>query len=144
MDRSPPEPAGDPPALETAIVSRIAWLTLAIGFAAAIATGYFTHRIDWAKGIAIGAVLGWLNFRWLRRGIESLVRASVAQAGEEAPRVAAGATLAALLRYVLIGLLVYVIFIYLHVPLAGMAVGLCALAAATLAASVWEIVASQR
>lgn len=138
MDPGPPEPA-----VGEALVSRIAWLTLAIGFAAALATGYWTGRFDWARGLAIGTVLGWLNFRWLRRGIEALVRAAVAQAGAERPRVAVGAALAALLRYVLIGLLVYVIFTYLHVPLASMAVGLCALAAGTLAASVWELIAAR-
>jgi len=39
----------------------------------------------------------------------------------------------------LIGLIVYVIFIYLHVPLLSMLVGLCALGAAAILASVYEI-----
>jgi len=42
-------------------------------------------------------------------------------------------------RYGLIALAVYVIFIYLRVPLVSMVVGLCALGAATIAASVYEI-----
>jgi len=42
-------------------------------------------------------------------------------------------------RYGLLALAVYVIFNYLHVPIGSMVVGLCALAAATIAASVWEI-----
>jgi len=42
-------------------------------------------------------------------------------------------------RYGLIGFCVYVIFDVLKVPLASMVVGLCALGAATIAASVYEI-----
>jgi hypothetical protein len=47
--------------------------------------------------------------------------------------------LTALVRYGLLALTVYVIFVYLHVPLGSMILGLCALAAAAIAASVWEI-----
>ena len=42
-------------------------------------------------------------------------------------------------RYALIALCVYVIFEYLKVPLVSMLAGLCALGAATLAASLYEI-----
>jgi len=42
-------------------------------------------------------------------------------------------------RYGLIAFAVYVIFIYLRVPLVSMVVGLCALGAAAIAASVYEI-----
>ncbi|PYU46091.1 MAG: hypothetical protein DMG53_12805 [Acidobacteria bacterium] len=44
-----------------------------------------------------------------------------------------------LFRYGLIALAVYVIFEYLRVPLVSMVVGLCALGAATVVASVYEI-----
>jgi hypothetical protein len=47
--------------------------------------------------------------------------------------------LAALFRYGLLGLAVYAIFIFLHVPLGSMILGFCALAAAAMVASVWEI-----
>jgi small-conductance mechanosensitive channel len=67
------------------------------------------------------------------------VLASKAQEGREKPRVPLGTYFAALFRYGLLALTVYVIFIYLHVPLGSMVVGLCALAVATMAASVWEI-----
>ena len=42
-------------------------------------------------------------------------------------------------RYVLLGVCVYAIFSYLHVPLVSIGLGLCALGAATIAASVWEV-----
>jgi hypothetical protein len=50
--------------------------------------------------------------------------------------------LLALFRYALIGLIVYAIFVYRNIPLASMFFGLCALAAAAIAASVWEILTS--
>src|ERR1700737_4484887 len=117
---------------------RIAWLTLAFGAAASAAAAFAGSRM-WAGGLFIGAVLAWLNFRWLRRGLDALVAASAAQAGAEKARVPLGAYFAAVFRYGLIALVVYVIFKLLRVPLASMVVGMCALAAAAIAASVYEL-----
>jgi len=122
---------------------RIAWLTLAFGVAACVAALLAASRV-WAGGLLIGAVLAWLNFRWLRRGLDVLVAASEAQAGAEKPRVPLGAYFAAVFRYGLIALVVYVIFKLLKVPLASMVVGMCALAAAAIAASVYELWHSER
>jgi len=117
---------------------RISWLTLAIGVGAA-AVFLLAGRATWATGIAIGAALGWLNFRWLGRGLDALVSASAAQEGRAKPQVPLGTYFMALFRYALIGLCVYVIFVYLHVPLGSLIAGLCALGAAAIAASVYEI-----
>ncbi len=117
---------------------RISRLTLLIGLIAALLVGLFRDRL-WGEGLAIGAVLAWLNFRWLSKGLDALVVASTAQAGEEKPVVPILTYFAMLFRYGLIALAVYVIFVYLRVPLVSMVVGLCALGAATIAASVYEI-----
>jgi hypothetical protein len=117
---------------------RISWLTLLIGLAAALFVAVLRDRL-WGAGLAIGAALSWLNFRWLSRGLDALVLASTAQAGKEEPVVPLLTYFAMLFRYGLIALAVYVIFIYLRVPLVSMVVGLCALGAATIAASVYEI-----
>lgn len=117
---------------------RISWLTLLFGFTA-VAIFAALQRKPWAAGLAIGTVLGWLNFRWLRHALDALVLASKAQEGREKPRVPLATYFTALFRYGLLALTVYVIFIYLHVPLGSIVVGLCALAVATMAASVWEI-----
>ncbi|HEV1992744.1 MAG TPA: ATP synthase subunit I [Candidatus Acidoferrum sp.] len=97
------------------------------------------HKWDWAEGLVLGSGLAWLNFRWLRRGLEAFTSAAAPQVGPEKPRAHVASYLAAAFRYVLIGLTVYVIFSYLHVPLVSIVLGLCAFAAATIAASVWEI-----
>jgi hypothetical protein len=117
---------------------RISWLTLAIGAAVALSF-LFAGRATWATGIAIGAVLGWLNFHWLGRGLDALVFAAMEQEGRPKPQVPLATYFTALFRYALIGLCVYVIFVYLHVPLGSLIVGLCALGAAAIAASVYEI-----
>jgi hypothetical protein len=144
------------------VLHRIAALTLAFGFASA-AIALVIHRPDWAKGLAGGAVLGWLNFRWLSRGIRAILLSAAAQApvhtqvqesdskevqSETGAPSRAGKSgtsqpltfLALIFRYALVGLGVYVIFSYLHVPLISIGLGLCAFVAAILAASVWEIV----
>ena len=117
---------------------RISWLTLLIGFLAALFVALLRNRL-WGMGLAIGAALAWLNFRWLRRGLDALLVASTAQVGQEKPVVPLLTYFAMAFRYGLIALAVYVIFVYLRVPLVSMVVGLCALGAATIAASVYEI-----
>jgi len=122
--------------------ARISWLTLVIGYGAAI-TAHFLHHWGWALGLFFGAGLAWINFSGLRRGLDLLVLASQAQHGHEKPQVPWWNSLLAVFRYALIGLAVYVIFTYLHVPLLSLIAGLCALAAATIVASVWEILAHE-
>jgi hypothetical protein len=122
--------------------TRISWLTLTLG-AIAVCVAAFTGNRAWTGGLAVGAVLGWLNFRWLGRGLDALVAASTAQQGSEKAVVPWWNYLLAVFRYALIGLIVYVIFIYRNIPIASMIVGMCALAAAAIAASVWEIARPQ-
>jgi len=117
---------------------RIAWLTLALGLSGAVAAA-LTRSRPWAVGVAVGTVLAWLNFRWLRRGLDALVEASTAQAGAEKPQVPFISYFAAAFRYGLIALMMYVTFELLKIPLLSMILGLCALGAATIAASVYEI-----
>jgi ATP synthase I chain len=118
---------------------RIAWLTLVIGMIAAIGTGVF-YRRDWAAGLVTGTVLAWLNFRWLARGLDALVVDSAAQTDAPKPRVPLLTYFLAAFRYTLIALCVCVIFKVLKVPLLSMLLGLCALGAAAIAASLHEIV----
>jgi small-conductance mechanosensitive channel len=117
---------------------RIAWLTIALGFSAGAIVASIGHA-RWGAGLVIGAALAWLNFRWLRRGVNTFVLASKAQSGSDKPRVPIGTYFLMLFRYGLIAFAVYVIFAYLKLPVLSMVVGLCALAVAAIAASVYEI-----
>jgi hypothetical protein len=138
-DNSPTAETGASEAAGYALAERrIAWLTLVLGGAAALAA-VILRRWSWAEGLAIGTALAWLNFRWLKRGLDALVEVSTAQEGFAKPRIPVGTWFRLLFRYGLIAFCVYVIFEYLKVPLASMVVGLCALGAATITASVYEI-----
>jgi hypothetical protein len=117
---------------------RIAWLTLILGGASAIIVAILRSPA-WAEGLAIGTALAWLNFRWLKRGMDALVVVATAQEGFAKPRIPFGTWFRLMFRYGLIAFCVYVIFGYLKVPPASMVVGLCALGAATIVASVYEI-----
>jgi small-conductance mechanosensitive channel len=120
----------------------IARLTLLLGGIAAIPVALF-YGFPWGAGILIGAILAWFNFRWLKQGLDALTAASTAQAGQPNPQVPVATYFKALFRYGLIALAVYVIFNYLNVPILSMILGLCALGAATMAVSVYEILHPQ-
>jgi small-conductance mechanosensitive channel len=120
----------------------IARLTLLLGALAAIPVAVFYAPL-WGAGIFVGAILAWLNFRWLRRGLDALTAASTAQADRPKPEVPLSTYFTAAFRYGLIALAVYVIFEYLNVPILSMIFGLCALGAATMAVSVYEILHPQ-
>lgn len=117
---------------------RISWLTVIFGITAAL-FALALKQEKWALGLAIGAALGWLNLRLLGRGLDALVLQSLAQRDQKKVQVPITTYLGIAFRYALIGLAVYVIFVYLHVPLASLIFGLCSLAAAAIAASVWEV-----
>lgn len=121
------------------VVKRIAILIPALGLAGG-AIAAMLHRQDWTLGIIAGSLLAWANFLLLKRGVGAIVRAGAAmEPGATPAKVSPLTVLTALFRYGLIGGAAYAIFKYLQVPLLSIAVGLCALAAATIAASVWEI-----
>jgi ATP synthase I chain len=119
----------------------ISRLTLILGALAAIPVARF-YSPSWGAGIFVGATLAWFNFRWLKQGVDALTAAAT-QANQRNPRVPIMAYFKALFRYGLIALAVYVIFEYLNVPILSIVLGLCALGAATLAVSVYEILHPQ-
>ncbi|HEY6126906.1 MAG TPA: hypothetical protein VIW23_01875 [Candidatus Acidoferrum sp.] len=135
--------AKNPAAMTHPTERRILWLTPVVGIAAAGAAILF-RRMDWAAGLLIGSILAWFSFKSLKQALDGLVIAFLAQGGREKPRVPLWAYALALLRYGLLALTVYGIFEFLHVPLGSMILGLCALGIATMAASVWEILASEK
>lgn len=122
-------------------VRRIAYLIPTFGFAGAL-LAMLLHRPDWAEGLIVGSALGWLNFRWLKGGVKAFTSRPVARADAEKSRGHTAAYLAAIFRYFLIGVAVYVTFNFLHFPLVSIALGLCSFVAATMVASVWEILQS--
>jgi small-conductance mechanosensitive channel len=116
----------------------ISYLTLILGAIAALLAG-FLYNAGWGIGLAIGAGLAWLNFRWLRQGVDALTETVAAERDRRKRKIPLLTYFKAAFRYALIALIVYVIFKYLNVPVLSIILGLCALGAATLAVSVHEM-----
>jgi hypothetical protein len=117
---------------------RIAQLTLVLGALASVGAALlFSIRIG--AGVLIGAILGWINFRWLKAGLDAVMRVATAQAGSPNPKLPVGSLIQLLGRYSLIALSVCVIFIFFKIPVLSMIVGMCALGAATIVASLYEV-----
>jgi small-conductance mechanosensitive channel len=117
---------------------RIARFTLIVGGLGSLGAGFLFSIRD-GVGVLIGAVLAWVNFRWLERAMTAVARASTAQAGSPEARVPITSYLGMFARYALIAAVVYVIFSRLRIPVLSMLVGLCALGVAAIVASVWEV-----
>jgi ATP synthase I chain len=118
--------------------ARISHLTLSLGVVSGLPIAIL-YSWRWGLGILAGAALAWLNFRWLRQGLDALTVAATAQSSEKKVHVPIATYFKAAFRYGLIALIVYAIFKYLNVPVLSMVLGLCALGAATIVISVHSI-----
>ena len=121
---------------------RIAYLTLILGAAAAVAAA-FRYSLRAGAGVLIGAILAWINFHWLERAMDSVTRASTAQEGSPEARVPASSYLGLFARYALIAAVVYATFSLLRIPILSILVGLCALGAAAITATLMEVLSPE-
>jgi len=117
---------------------RIEYVTLAIGAAATIAAAVFWSMYA-AAGIAVGAVLGWLNYRWLKQGVGALAGLAKAQQGAEKVRVPRSVYVKFIGRYVLLIIVAYVILTRLKVPVESLLAGFGALVVAVLGEIIWQL-----
>lgn len=121
---------------------RTALLILAIGGLAALVT-LFTHSANVALGVAIGTALAWINYRWLADAASAIARVAIASAQTDSaaprPRIPVSVYLKVLARYTLIGLVLYVIFTRLPIPLVSVLAGLCSLGAAVMGHGLYEV-----
>jgi hypothetical protein len=125
--------------VESAAAIRLGWLTLAVGLAAAVVVA-LCGRARMGAGVAIGALLAWLNYRWLKLGVDALVVSATEGDEPSRPRVPAGTYLKFAGRYLLIGLAVYASVSVLKIPLLGMIYGLLALGAAGFIEGIYELI----
>jgi hypothetical protein len=128
-------------AFGSATLRRIEWLTLAIGAAASVWAG---ARWGWrgALGLAIGAMLSWLNFRWLKGSVLAFGRVAVATASgktAQPARVPKTAYAKFFGRFALLLIAVYVILTHSIFPAVALLAGLFASAAAVVLGLVWEL-----
>jgi ATP synthase I chain len=125
----------------TAALRRIEWLTLLLGGAGAAWAGW---RWGWrgSAGLAIGAVVSWINFRWLKGSVQAFGRSATAQAGSQNVRVPVGAYIKFFARFALLLGILYVILTRSWLPMIPVLMGLFASAAAVVVALVYELVSS--
>jgi ATP synthase I subunit len=126
-------------AFGSAALRRIEWLTLALGAVGSIAAD---HYWGWrgALGLATGAILSWINFRWLKGSVLAFGQAATA-AGEkgQSARVPKRAYFKFFGRFALLLLAVYVILTGRVLPAISVLAGLFASAAAVVVSLVWEL-----
>ena len=122
---------------------RIVRWTLVLGFLAAVPVAlWYSWRAG--AGVLIGAVLAWINARWLQQALDALTQLSTAQAGAPKPRISGWLYLKFFGRYVLMGVVIYIMISYFAVPVVSLLGGLLALGAATMAEFLYESVTRKK
>lgn len=118
---------------------RIEYLTLAIGAATAVFAAIF-WRPSAGAGLAVGTLLSWLNFRWMRHGVGVLARLSIAQEGAEKPRVPRRTYVKMIGRYAFLIIGAYVILRSFGSMANGFLCGLFAAVAAVIVELVGQLI----
>jgi hypothetical protein len=117
---------------------RIEWLIAGIGAAATAAT-WFVWGGRAAAGLAAGAILSWVNYRWMKQGVNTLARLSTAQVGTQSAQVPSSVYLKFLGRYALLIVAAYVILRAFRPPLASLLAGFFSVVAAVLVEMVGQL-----
>jgi small-conductance mechanosensitive channel len=117
---------------------RIEYFTLSIAAVATVIVAWFWGRAA-AAGFAAGAILSWINYRWMKQGVGTLARLSSAQAGTERAQVPASVYLKFLGRYALLIVAAYVILRNFKLPVASLLAGFFTVIAAVLVEMVGQL-----
>jgi hypothetical protein len=110
---------------------RIEYLTIAIGVIASLAVAVHWGMKSGA-GLGAGAVLSWINYRWMKQGVNALAKLSTAQAGAEKARVPPSVYFKFIGRYALLIVVAYVILRGFSLPAASVLAGLFVVVAAVI------------
>jgi ATP synthase I chain len=122
---------------------RVEWLTLALGIGGAVlAAIYWGWRAG--AGVALGASLTWINFRWLKQGVGTLVEVSTVQTGSQQARVSRMTYVKFFGRFALLLLGLYVILSRSLLPVAAVLAGLFAAVAAVMLELLFELSGRRR
>ena len=117
---------------------RIEWLIAGIGAIATAAT-WFVWGGRAASGVAAGAILSWVNYRWMKQGVGALIPLATAQAGAEKVKIPKSVYFKFLGRYALLLVAAYVILSRLRLPAVFLIAGLFAVVAAVMLELVFEL-----
>ncbi|HUO35031.1 MAG TPA: ATP synthase subunit I [Candidatus Acidoferrum sp.] len=124
--------AAEADAYYAAAERRIEILTPVIGAVGALVAAFvWGHRHG--EAVAAGAVISWLNFRWMKQGVNALGSLATPQEGAEKIRVPKTTYIKFMGRYALLVLGAYVILHYFGLPALSLLAGFLAVAVAVLA-----------
>ena len=122
---------------------RIEWWMLGLGGgAAALVAMAGAWRAG--LGIAAGAILAWIHYRWLRGNVALLETLAIRQAGEEKPRVPRRVSTRFMVGYALLIGVLCASFFFSAIPALAVVAGLFTLAAAVMAEGVYQLARGRR
>jgi len=112
--------------------------TLGLGALAALVAA----KWSWlhSAGVLVGALLAWINFRWMKQGLDVLAQLPVAQPDAETVRIPKRVYVKFIGRYALILLVLYAILRGSVLPAAAVFVGLFTLVGAVLLVMLYQLV----
>jgi hypothetical protein len=117
---------------------RIEIITICLGLGGAVCAG-FARGGRMALAVAAGAVLSWLNFRWLKGGVDTIARFAIAQRGGEKVIVPRRIYFKFLGLFAVIILTAYAILKYFILPLPGVLAGFFAAVVAVLVEAIGQL-----
>lgn len=117
---------------------RIEWQIAGIGVVGTAAT-WFVWGGRPAAGLAAGAILSWVNYRWMKQGVDTLARLSTAQAGTQRAQVPVSVYMKFLGRYALLIVAAYAILRAFRPPVASLLAGFFSVVAAVLVEMVGQL-----
>ncbi len=119
-------------------LKRVEYLTLGLG---AAASPFVLLRWGWlaAAGFLVGVLVSWINFRWLKQGVNALTRAATAQPGEESVRIPKRVYVRLVARYVLLLAVLCAILFGSWLPGGAVLAGLFAVVAAVVVEIIYRL-----
>jgi hypothetical protein len=122
---------------------RIEYFTVALGAAGALCAG-FVWGIRAGLGVASGAALAWINYRWMKQGVGALANLARPQHGAEKVYVPRSVYFKFMGRYALLIGAAYVILSHFNLPVASVLAGFSAVVAAVLVEVVSQLFRSSQ
>jgi ATP synthase I subunit len=111
------------------------YVSMAVMSAAGVLALLVWQGWRWGLGFALGAAASWLNFRWLKKVVDSLAQAAAGKRLKSRTAVLLG------LRYVLLAAAGYAILRFSEISLTAALVGLFVSAAAVILEIVYQLIA---
>ena len=128
----------DSEAFYSGALERIRWFMIGIALAA-VMIAVLRFGLRPALGVALGCVIAYLNFHWLKRVVNAMAE-RITNTGR--PQPAKGVVLRFILRYLLMGIAAYVILSVSPASLYGLFVGLFLPVAAIACEAGYEVYAA--